>query len=163
MKFIRPPAMIDTNNQGRNSCSNGCVSPLHGKFNPTRKKAIAKTVKSFIKTLLILTYLSNIYSYCTAQMARQHQKHSMRLAIIIATTTSGMPRIIWPIISEITNNGVKAAMVVRDDAKTGAAISIAPLSEASIGPQPVPVLLVSMFANDNCIIDHNPQGHDYSK
>ena len=64
------------------------------------------------------------------------RKHSIKLAIIIAITTSGMPLMMSPITSEIISRGVKAAIVVNEDDNTGAAIRLAPRVAASSASSP---------------------------
>ena len=56
--------------------------------------------------------------------------------MITAITTSGIARMIWPMMSEMTSSGMKAAIVVKDELNTGAAMRLAPFTAASRGSSP---------------------------
>ena len=60
------------------------------------------------------------------------RKHSIRLAMITAITTSGMVRMIEPMTSVISSSGRNAAIVVSAAQNTGVAMRRAPASAASV-------------------------------
>ncbi len=57
--------------------------------------------------------------------------------MITAITTRGIELMIWPMMSEMTSRGMKAAIVVKEELKTGAAMRFAPFTAASSGSSPL--------------------------